>query len=321
MGMKKLLLFIIVTFSCTYLFAQQQHTVTNLKVTILSTMMTQQYGTGEWGFSALVEADSVKILFDAGARENTVLANTKEMKIDLTDVPTLILSHNHDDHTTGWLPLRKSMGSINPGALSITHVAPGFFDTRITKDGKEEHDRQTDSVLYVQTNGKIAEHKNFTEIFPGIYLTGNIPRTSPEKNYGAGLKKDNATGKTIEDNIPEDMSLVIRTKDGLVLISGCGHSGIINTIKHVRDNLQQEPVYAAIGGFHLFANADDQLKWTSSELKKAGIRYFMGAHCTGIEPVYQIREWAGLKRGECVVGSIGATFQPGKGFQSGPLTK
>ncbi len=319
--MKKRLLLLIVTFSCTYLYAQQKHTVTNLKVTILSTMMTQQYGTGEWGFSALIEADSIRILFDAGARDSTVLNNVKELKIDLTVVPTLILSHNHDDHTTGWLPLRRSMSSINQQALSVTHVAPGFFDTRILKDGKEDHDRQADSVLYIQANGKIVEHKEFTEISPGIYLTGNVPRTYPEKNYGAGLKKDNANGKTIEDNIPEDMSLVIRTRDGLVLLSGCGHSGIINTIKHVRDNLQQEPVYAAIGGFHLFANTDDQLKWTSSELKKAGIRYFMGAHCTGIEPVYQIREWAGLKRGECVVGSIGSTFQPGKGFQSGPLTK
>jgi len=284
-------------------------------------MMTQQYGSGEWGFSALVEADSIKILFDAGARENTVLNNVKEMKIDLSDVPTLVLSHNHDDHTTGWLPLRRSMSIVNQNSLAITHVAPGFFDTRITKDGKEEHDRQADSLLYVQTNGRIIEHKKFTEIFPGIYLTGNVPRAYPEKNYGASLKIDPLTGKTIEDNIPEDMSLVIRTKDGLVLLSGCGHSGIINTIKHVRDNLQQEPLYAAIGGFHLFANSDEQIKWTSSELKKAGIRYFMGAHCTGIEPVYQIREWAGLKRGECIVGSVGATFQPDKGFQSGPLTK
>ncbi len=319
--MKRRLLLVFMAFPCIQMFAQQQHTVGNLKITILSTMMTQQSGTGEWGFSALVEADSIKILFDAGGRETTVLNNAREMKIDLSVVPTLILSHNHDDHTAGWLPLRRSMSSINQQALSVTHVAPGFFDTRITKEGKEEHDRQADSVLYVQTKGKIIEHKGFTEIFPGIYLTGNVPRAYPEKNYGAGLKKDNATGKTIEDNIPEDMSLVVRTRDGLVLLSGCGHSGIINTIKHVRDNLQQEPVYAAIGGFHLFANADDQLKWTSSELKKAGIRYFMGAHCTGIEPVYQIREWAGLKRGECVVGSVGASFQVGKGFQSGPLTK
>jgi 7,8-dihydropterin-6-yl-methyl-4-(beta-D-ribofuranosyl)aminobenzene 5'-phosphate synthase len=307
--------------TCFKFLPAQQNVVKNLKITILSTMMTQQSGTGEWGFSALVEADSIKILFDAGARVNTVLDNAKELKIDLSVVPDLILSHSHDDHTTGWLPIRKEMSAIRSGALSVTHVAPGFFDARISRDGKEELDRQHDSVLYVRTGGKIVEHKNFTELYPGIYLTGNVPRVYPEKNYGAGLKKDNVTGKTVDDIVPEDMSMVIRTKDGLVLLSGCGHSGIINTIKDVRDSLQQEPVYAAMGGFHLFANSDEQLKWTADELKKAGIRYFMGAHCTGIEPVYQIREQAELKRGECVVGSVGSVFQDGKGFQSGPLTK
>ncbi len=318
--MQKLLLLLSISI-CALFVTAQPHIVKDLKITILSTMMTQQHGVGEWGFSALVEADSVKILFDAGAREQTVLSNVKEMKVDLSLAPTLILSHNHGDHTTGWLPLRRELSIANKDAVSVTHVANGFFDTRITRDGKEENDRKADSVLYVQTNGKIIVHKSFTEIFPGIYLTGNVPRTYPEKNYGSWTKKDMVTGKTIEDNVPEDMSLVIRTKDGLILLSGCGHSGIINTIKHVRANLQQAPVVAAIGGFHLFGNTDDQLSWTSSELKKAGTRYFMGAHCTGIEPVYQIREWAGLKRGECIVGSVGASFISGKGFQSGPLIK
>ena len=77
-----------------------------------------------------LKADSIKILFDAGARVNTVLDNARELKIDLSVVPDLILSHSHDDHTTGWLPIRKEMSAIRPGALSVTHVAPGFFDTR-----------------------------------------------------------------------------------------------------------------------------------------------------------------------------------------------
>src|SRR6476469_5925702 len=77
--------------------AQEKHVIRNLKITILSTMLAQQ-GIGEWGFCALVEADSVKILFDAGARENTVLQNAKEMKIDLSKVRYFVLSHDHNDH-------------------------------------------------------------------------------------------------------------------------------------------------------------------------------------------------------------------------------
>jgi 7,8-dihydropterin-6-yl-methyl-4-(beta-D-ribofuranosyl)aminobenzene 5'-phosphate synthase len=319
--MKNIRLSLLLFLAASHLSAQQQtHVVKQLKITILSTMLAQP-GIGEWGFSALVEADSIKILFDAGGRERTVLENSKELNIDLSKVPTLILSHWHGDHTVGWLPLRNAMDAINKNALAITHLAPGFFDTRISPNGTENTSRQKDSLLYVQTGGQIIEHKNFEEVFPGIYLTGLVPRKYPEKNYQAGNKRKDAAGSIAEDNIPEDMSLAIRTEHGLVLLSGCGHSGIINTIVHVRNNLQQLPVLAAIGGFHLLQSTDEQIKWTADHLKASSIRYFMGAHCTGIEPVYQIRQWVGLKRGECIVGSVGATFDLDKGFTAMPLTR
>ena len=165
--MKNFLLCLLLALAANQLLAQQAHVVKHLKITIISTMLAQP-GIGEWGFSALVEADSVRILFDAGAREKTVLENSKELKIDLSNVPTLILSHWHNDHTTGWLPLRNAIGAINKNALAVTHVAPGFFDTRILATGMEDSSRQKDSLLYIQTAATIIEHKNFEEIFPGI---------------------------------------------------------------------------------------------------------------------------------------------------------
>ena len=322
--MKRIPLLILLTVVFSQLMAQQeQHTVKKLKITILSTMLSQR-GIGEWGFSALVEADSIRLLFDAGGREKTVLENCKELNIDLSNVYSLVLSHNHGDHTIGWLPLRNAIKATNPNALSLTHVANGLFDTRISSSGDENKSRQKDSLLYIQTGGKIKVHNGFSEIYPGIYLTGPVPRKYPEKNYGLGgniSRKKDSVGNIVEDIIPEDMSLVIRTEKGLVLLSGCGHSGIINTVTHVQNNLKNQPLLAAIGGFHLLENSDEQIKWTAEQLKGSGLRYFMGAHCTGIEPVYQIRDWAGLKRGECIVGSVGALFELDKGFVSGPLTK
>src|SRR5688572_33445101 len=105
--MKKFSLLILFTLVVSQLLAQQKHVVKKLKITILSTMLSQR-GIGEWGFAALVEADSIRILFDAGGREKTVLENCKELNIDLSTVPTLVLSHNHGDHTNGWLPLRNA---------------------------------------------------------------------------------------------------------------------------------------------------------------------------------------------------------------------
>ena len=321
--MKKSTVSLILFMGIAQLIAQDQHMVKELKITVLSTMLSQR-GIGEWGFSALVEADSVKILFDAGAREETVIQNCKELNVDLSQAYELILSHNHPDHTGGWLSLRNSVKDAHPQALSVTHVGKGLFDTRIAPNGAENTTRQKDSLLYVQSGGKVYVHNSFIEIHPGIFLTGPVPRPYPEKNYTLGgniiMKKDEA-GNVIHDIVPEDMSLVIRTEKGLVLVSGCGHSGIINTITHTQNNLAGQPLLAAIGGFHLLENTDDQIKWTAEKLKESRIRYFMGAHCTGIEPVYQIREWAGLKRGECIVGSVGATFDLEKGFLAGPLTK
>jgi 7,8-dihydropterin-6-yl-methyl-4-(beta-D-ribofuranosyl)aminobenzene 5'-phosphate synthase len=321
--MKKLPLLVLLITLISQLMAQQERRVVKqLKITILSTMLSQR-GIGEWGFSALVEADSIRILFDAGARETTVLENCKELNIDLSNVSTLVLSHNHGDHTIGWLPLRNTTKAINPNALSLTHVGQGLFDTRISASGEENRSRQKDSLLYTQGGGQVKIHNNFSEIHPGIFLTGPVPRKYPEKNYRLGgiVRKNDAFGNTVEDIVPEDMSLVIRTEKGLVLLSGCGHSGIVNTITHLQNNLQQQPLLAAIGGFHLLENSDDQIKWTAEHLKRSGLRYFMGAHCTGIEPVFQIREWASLRRGECIVGSVGAVFNLDKGFVAGSLTK
>lgn len=318
--MKKSIYLITLWLACLQLTAQSKtHVVKDLKITILSTMLAEA-GIGEWGFSALVEADSVRILFDAGARPRTVIENSRELRIDLSKVPTVILSHNHGDHTIGWLPVRNEFSAIDKNALSITHVGSQIFDTRVSASGSDNTRMQKDSLTYVSSGGKIIIHKNFQEIFPGIYLTGQVPRVHPEKNYPANSKKKDASGKIIADDIPEDMSMIIRTEKGLVLLSGCGHSGIINTIAHTNKNIQG-PVIAAIGGFHLYSNPDEQIDWTAAQLKTAGIRYFMGAHCTGIEPVYQIRNKLRLKRGDCIVGAVGATFDINKGFNAGYLAR
>ncbi|MES2775734.1 MAG: MBL fold metallo-hydrolase [Bacteroidota bacterium] len=322
--MRKFTLFLLLSLAFDSLAAQNNlNVVKRLKITILSTMLAER-GIGEWGFSALVEADSTRILFDAGAREKTVLENCKELNIDLSKVTTLVLSHNHGDHTVGWLPLRNSMKAIDAKALSVTHAGLGLFDTRITSRGDENRSRQKDSLLYTQSGGQVILHDGFTEIAPGVFLTGPVPRPYPEKNYTLGgniVRKKDASGNIVDDIVPEDMSLVIRTEKGLVLLSGCGHSGIINTTTHIQNNLKQQPLLAAIGGFHLLENTNEQIRWTADQLKKTGLRFFMGAHCTGIEPVYQIRDWVGLKRGECIVGSVGAVFDLEKGFVAGALTK
>lgn len=301
--------------------SQARKTVQSLRVQVLSTMLVgdSNAGIGEWGFAAIVEVDGQRILFDTGARPDTVLKNVRELNVDLSNVKDVILSHNHSDHTNGLLTLRREFAKTNPAALSRAHVGKGIFWNRPNASG-DSNVMVKIKPDYEATGGQFVEYTEPKEILPGVWLTGPVPRVHPEKNWsGAGRMK--SPEGLVEDTLPEDMSLVFVTDKGLVLLSGCGHAGIINTIEHARKTIQPAPIYAAIGGFHLFALNDEKLSWTSGKLKEFGLKNFLGAHCTGIEAVYRIRQQAGLDRQSCVVSAIGSSFTLDKGIDPTPLAR
>jgi 7,8-dihydropterin-6-yl-methyl-4-(beta-D-ribofuranosyl)aminobenzene 5'-phosphate synthase len=292
----------------------QTKTVKSLRVQVLSTMLSgsPDRGIGEWGFAAIVEADGQRILFDTGARPDTVLKNAKELGVDLANVKDVILSHNHSDHTNGLLTLRREFAKANPTALSRAHVGKGIFWNRPSNTG-DSNVMVKYKPEYEATGGAFIEYSEPKEILPGLWLTGPVPRIYPEKNWsGAGRMK--APDGLVEDTLPEDMSLVAVTDKGLVVLSGCGHAGIVNTLEYARKAIKAVPVHAALGGFHLFALDDEKLSWTAGKLKEFGLRQFLGAHCTGIEAVYRIRQQVGLDRQSCVVSAVGSSFSLEKGI-------
>jgi 7,8-dihydropterin-6-yl-methyl-4-(beta-D-ribofuranosyl)aminobenzene 5'-phosphate synthase len=293
--------------------------VKTLKVTILSTMLADR-GIGEWGFAALVESDGHRILVDTGARPETVLSNARELNVDLSDVREVILTHNHDDHVGGLLRLRREFMKKNPDALSVAHVGKGIFWSRPGSDGKEGNPMVALRQEYEGTGGKFVEHDQPVEIFSGAWLTGPVPRTYPERNWSVKGKVKSPVG-LVEDTIPEDQSLIMNTAKGLVMITGCGHAGVINILTFAEKEFADTPVYAVMGGVHLFPATDQQLDWTADKLKGFGLSYFVGAHCTGIESVYRIRQHLGLPRQSAVVGAVGATFVLGEGIHPGLLAQ
>ena len=317
-----LLLFVSLTLGSTGLVAQTagHAKIQHLKITVLSTMLSDE-GIGEWGFAALVEADGHRILVDTGAKPDTVLLNARQLNLDLGDVREVILTHNHDDHTGGLLTLRRELMKKNPAALSIAHVGKGIFYSRPAEgNGKEDNVMIELRKEYEATGGKFVEHDGPAELFPGAWLTGPVPRIYPERNWSVKGKVQTPAG-LVEDTIPEDQSLVLNTDKGLVMVSGCGHAGVINTMTFAEKEFPSTPVYALIGGFHLFAATDQQLDWTADKLKDFGVSYLIGAHCTGIEAVYRIREKLNLPRHSAVVGAVGATFVLGEGIHPGRIAQ
>jgi 7,8-dihydropterin-6-yl-methyl-4-(beta-D-ribofuranosyl)aminobenzene 5'-phosphate synthase len=288
-------------------------TVRDLKIKVLSTMLSDGDGIGEWGFAALVEVDGRRILFDTGWRPQTVASNTAEMKIDLTGITDVVLSHNHGDHTGGLITLRRSLMERDAKSLSLAHVGQGIF---LKRQGGGMAERK---AAYEATGGRFIEYGKPAEILPGVWLTGPVPRRYLERNYGTGTIE--TPQGTVEDNIPEDMSMVFQTARGLVLLSGCGHAGVVNTLEYARDAIGKVPVYAAIGGFHLLNLDDDKLQWTAQKLKEFGLQNFLGAHCTGLEATYRIRQLNGLARKNAVVAAVGATFDLKDGIKPGTISR
>jgi len=153
----------------------QNPEIKDFKITILSTMLSDSY-IGEWGFSAMIEADGKRILFDAGSRENTVVQNAKELNINLDNIDNIYLSHNHKDHTGGLITLKKEY----PNSFKNAHVGEGIFYSRPNSEGDDNYILSNKNTLE-NLGIKFISHKNPTQLIPGLWTTGQVPRKYDEK--------------------------------------------------------------------------------------------------------------------------------------------
>jgi 7,8-dihydropterin-6-yl-methyl-4-(beta-D-ribofuranosyl)aminobenzene 5'-phosphate synthase len=249
----------------------------NCRITIICDNTVGPLGgaLGEHGFAALVEWPGGSILFDTGQGE-TLLHNAMRMKRDLHGVARVALSHGHYDHTGGLMPLLRCCG----GKEIFAH--PGVFARRYrVKDSGESIaiGIPCDEAYLHGLGGRFNFSADFREIAPNIFLTGAVPRLTPFESGDAGLCCD-ARGCE-PDPVTDDQTLVVKTARGLVLLLGCCHAGLINTIEHARRETGVSEVYAVIGGTHLGFSSPHQLDETVRELKSYGIRKISAGHCTG----------------------------------------
>jgi len=162
--------------------------------------------------------------------------------------------------------------------------------------------------------GAFVTHEKPEELMPGVWFSGPVPRIHSERNWSGSLKVRTAAG-LVEDTVAEDSAIVIETAQGLVVVTGCGHAGIVNIVDYARKTMGDAPVHAVIGGLHLFAATDEQLAWTAARLREAGLAHLLGAHCTGVEAVFRLRDLANLSRRTAVVAAVGASFTLGRGIE------
>lgn len=286
-----------------------------LKITILSTMLAD-YGTfGEWGFAALVEADGKRMLFDSGAHPDTVLKNAQALRIDLSGIDQMVLSHNHGDHSGGIVTLRTELMKTNPKALSVAHVGKGIFIPRVDKQGKDENGALPIRAAYETLGGTWVEHDKPAELLPGVWLTGPVPRPNDEHNWSGYRRMSDGA----EDIVQEDSALIFDTDKGLAMLTGCGHAGVVNIAEYARSTVREAPFEAVVGGLHLFRADDKTIAWTVAKLKPMGVRHLLAAHCTGIEATYKLRDGLGLDRKTATVAAVGSWYDLADGLHPGEL--
>lgn len=263
--------------------------------------------TAEHGLSFFIELRSggktTDLLMDTGSSTDVVLQNAQKLNVDLKKVDSIVLSHGHYDHTGGLLGVLKLIGKKVPVIAHPGAPEPKFAlrKKRLKRVGIPFQVSELE-----KSNGILNLNREPTSIAPGVWVSGEIERASPfEKVEGFKTVKG---GKLVKDYMPDDQALfvVVRGK-GLVILTGCAHAGLINTIKQAQRVASSSGVHAVVGGFHLAAASAERIKATIEELQKAGVKAIMPCHCTGKRAIAKFIEAFGEKCKQLKTGDI-ATF-------------
>jgi 7,8-dihydropterin-6-yl-methyl-4-(beta-D-ribofuranosyl)aminobenzene 5'-phosphate synthase len=248
---------------------------------------------GEHGFSVLIEKENKTFLFDTG-QGHTIVQNAKVLNKDLNKISKIFLSHGHFDHTGGLIAVVKECGRMN------VYAHPDVFNERFAVTNENGKDKIR-SVGFPEEKEDLCAlgavfHFNttFEEVFKGVFLTGEIPRKTlfeKEDKRLAVIEKNEMK----QDPFKDDQSLVIKTEKGLVVILGCSHSGMINTLDHIKGYFTNENFHMVIGGTHMGFLDDLQVEKTIESLKVFNIDRIGVSHCTGLQAAASLKQAFGKK--------------------------
>jgi len=232
------------------------------------------------GLSILVETsmagENTRILVDAGPPPNVALRNATAMRARVQELDAIVISHGHYDHIGGLLQILKRSRRPVPVIAHPKVFAPKFaYKPNLKFIGAD-----FDQASVKAAGGVLVLASNPVMIAAGVTTSGEIAReTNFEKTERFWTVEDN---RFVEDTMNDEQALLINVKDkGLVVITGCAHSGIINTLKQAQKTSSPGGIYAVVGGLHLEKASDTRITETMDELSKINPKAIYPCHCTG----------------------------------------
>jgi 7,8-dihydropterin-6-yl-methyl-4-(beta-D-ribofuranosyl)aminobenzene 5'-phosphate synthase len=300
-----------------------------VKSTEMVKYYTEEPLLAEHGFAALIDLKDagVRILWDAGITQIALLENMQRMRIDPAAIDKIALSHGHGDHTAAvtdvlkaisvrpepkkWeqYPTPEELRNWVPGRRVPLIAHPAAFRERW---GERKDGSKYGPVLppprdeWEAAGADIILSEGPYELGPGCWTTGFVPRRSFEKSGRPSTRAYRQGNAFLYDDIDEDQAIVINVKDkGLVIVSGCAHSGIVNTVNYAQEISGVDEVWAILGGFHLARASDEETQRTIDKIKALNPTLIAPSHCTGFGAISQ---FAAQMPDQFVLGVVGTTY-------------
>jgi 7,8-dihydropterin-6-yl-methyl-4-(beta-D-ribofuranosyl)aminobenzene 5'-phosphate synthase len=242
-----------------------------IRITVLVENSVHRQGlVAEHGLSFHIQCGENSLLFDTGQTDLAVI-NAETLRLPLDRVEAIVLSHGHYDHTGGVTAILETAPNVR------VYLHPAAFEKKFSQSSIGMSDCVAQAIR--RSAGGFIETSARTEIIEGVFATGEIPRATTYEDTGGAFFL-NAKG-TKPDPLADDQALVIDLGRSVVLLLGCAHSGVVNTLGHVQHLTGGKPVCAVIGGLHLGSAHEKRIQQTIARLRDAQLEILAPAHCTG----------------------------------------
>jgi 7,8-dihydropterin-6-yl-methyl-4-(beta-D-ribofuranosyl)aminobenzene 5'-phosphate synthase len=270
---------------------------------------TEKALLAEHGFSALIHfpGNDSKILWDAGVTRIALMENLRRMGIEPQGISKIALSHGHHDHyaaLSDFLSVRVSQVEAREWGKNVNHgdveawldsrrlpiiAHPAAFRERwwVKENGTMVGPVSSPPRLEWEALGaQIITSKTPYPLGPGCWTTGYVPRHSFEKSGRPTTLLYRERDQFLPDDLEEDQAIVIHVRGkGLVVLSGCAHAGIINTVRHAQEISGVDRVHAILGGFHLAGASEEELRQTIAAINLLTPEILVPCHCTGFQAI------------------------------------